>query len=118
MPLRRPERRDRPGGDRRVINAGGVCDNCGLPGFAHAGDACLDDVPPATEQQITEWRAIVDPAREAYQRARRAASESRRQRRKLLATDLDVEAAARRADELLIEYRAAIRRADREAVGT
>lgn len=115
MPLRRaPERRDRPGGDRKSINAGGVCDNCGLPGFAHDGESCLDDVPPETVRRIAAWRGIVDPAREAYQRARRDAGEARRLRRKLLATDVDVEAAARRADELLIEYRAAIRRADRE----
>lgn len=107
-----PEKRNQPGGSRLNINAGGVCDNCGLPGFAHRDQVCLDVIPREMWRQIDAWAAIVEPAQQAYQRARKAANDQRRLHRRGLASALQAETAAVTRDQLLASYRAAIRRAD------
>lgn len=98
------------------INDGGVCDHCWLPRLAHPDGHCLTaaEAKPLYDR-IDRWEAIVAPVREAYQAARVEAKRAGWRFRRGFATAEESEAAALRRDQLLVEYRAAIRRADREA---
>lgn len=98
------------------INEGGVCDYCWLPRLAHPDGHCLtaDEAKPLYDR-IDHWEAIVAPVRETYQTARVEAKWAGWRHRRGFATAEEAEAAALRRDQLLVVYRAAIRRADREA---
>ncbi len=97
--------RNQLGGSRERINAGGVCDNCGLPRLAHAEGQCLSEAQAAAlNPRIEAWFAIVRPARELYQIAKKRAKSKR----------TPDPAAAVKADEAYAGYLTAIRRADRE----
>lgn len=98
------------------INAGGVCDTCALPRFAHHDGRCPDDREAARlGPLVRRWEAIVLPAQDAYQTARIGAKRARNRARKGMRSAAEVEAAEQLADRLAGEYAAAIRRADREA---
>lgn len=101
---------------REKINDGGVCDNCDLPRLAHVDGECLDDARlDDLQPRIDKWESIVAPARWAHQRERIHAKRLRNFARKGKATAAEVEAQECAADKAMIEYRAAIRRADQEA---
>jgi hypothetical protein len=106
--------------DHWTPNAGGVCDECGEPRFAHDPDdgACPTDADcQRMRAALDAWHAAVKPAADAYRRWRVRAKDLAGAARKAKpwATPEAVELACSERDELLVEYRAAIRRADREA---
>lgn len=101
-------------------NAGGVCDECGEPRFAHtaSSEACPSQADcDRLHGPLTAWHAAVQPIRDAYRHAREAAKKMAASARKGKphATPQAVEAATVARDQLLVDYRAAIRRADRDA---
>lgn len=102
--------------DQLSLNTGGVCDNCGEPAFSHVASRC----PTETEcgflrAKLTAWHAIVAPARDAYQDARRHLKRGENLARKGKASAASVAESQASADARWGEYQAAIRRADREA---
>lgn len=103
--------------DHWTPNAGGVCDECGEPRFAHgpAGECPTDAECEQLRPRLDRWHETVLAARDAYQHARKRAKDARNLARKGRITAAECEASQAAMDQALVAYRSAIRQADREA---